>query len=71
MSGLLDTWIIPHVQYGGMLCFFLLFYSAKEEIIVTSIVLDSAATLFTPETPKGFCGLEHFTHPSIGIVASR
>ena len=32
---------------------------------------DVAATLFTPETPKLFCGLKHFTHPSIGIVVSR
>ena len=36
-----------------------------------SNVLDLAATLFTPETPKVFCGLKHFTHPSIGIVVSR
>ena len=28
----------------------------------------SAAMLFTPETPEVFCGLKHFTHPSIGIV---
>ncbi|CAB1426949.1 unnamed protein product [Pleuronectes platessa] len=33
---------------------------------VTSIVLDLAATLFTPETPNGFTGLKHFTQPSIG-----
>ena len=29
------------------------------------IVLDSA------ETPEVFCGLNHFTHPSIGRVVSR
>ena len=38
---------------------------------VTSIVFDLAATLFTPETPKEFCGLKHFTHPSIGLVVRR
>ena len=36
---------------------------------ISSIVLDSAATLET-ETPKVFCGLKHFT-PLIGIVMSR
>ena len=30
-----------------------------------------AETLFNPETHKVFCELEHFTHPSIGIVVSR
>ena len=30
-----------------------------------------AATLFTPETPKVFGGLQHFTHPSISIVVRR
>ena len=25
----------------------------------------------TPETPKVFCGLKHFTCPSIGVVLSR
>ena len=29
------------------------------------------ATLFTPETPKVFCGLKHLTHLSTGIVMSR
>ena len=38
---------------------------------VGEVLLDLAATLFTPETPKVFCGLKHFTHPSIGIVVSR
>ena len=28
----------------------------------TSIVFDLAAMLFTPETPKVFCGLKQFTH---------
>ena len=32
--------------------------------------MDSAATLFTPETPEVVCGLQLFTHPSIGIVMS-
>ena len=31
---------------------------------VTSIVLDLAATLFIPESPKVFCGLKHF-HPTL------
>ena len=31
------------------------------------IVLDLAATLLTPKTPKVFCGLKHFNLPSIGI----
>ena len=35
-----------------------------EEVVTTlthqSIVLDSAATQFTPETPEVFCGLKHF-----------
>ena len=38
---------------------------------VTSIVLDSAATLFTHETPNVLCGLKHDTHHSIGLVVSR
>ena len=32
------------------------------------IVLYLSAMLFTPETPEVFCGLKHFTHPSIGLV---
>ena len=43
-----------------------------EESVTTYLnSLDLAAMLFTPETPKVFCGLQHFTHPSIGIVVSR
>ena len=30
---------------------------------LTSIVLDLAEKLFTPDAPKVFCGLEHFTKP--------
>ena len=37
----------------------------------TSVVVDLAATLFTPETPKVFSGLKHFTYPSIGIGVSE
>ena len=33
--------------------------------------LVQSPTLFTPETPKGCCGLKPFTHPSISIVVSR
>ena len=43
----------------------------KEWSPFTSVVLDLAATLLTPETPKVFCGLKHFTHPSIVTVLSR
>ena len=38
---------------------------------VSSVVMDSALILFTPETPEVFCGLKHFTHPSIFLVVSR
>ena len=37
---------------------------------ITSIVLDLADMLFTPETSEVFCGLKHFAHPTIGIVVS-
>ena len=40
--------------YVFICCFFTIDY-----III--IILDLAATLFTPETPKVFCGLKHFT----------
>ena len=51
MSGLVDTWKTPHEQYGGMLCFLVLLH-LKSWSPVTSTVSDSAATKFTPETPK-------------------
>ena len=38
---------------------------------VTALVLDVAATLFAPETPKVFCGFKHFTHSFIGIGMGR
>ena len=38
---------------------------------VAIIVLDLAAMLFSPETPEVFCGLKHFTHPSIGTGVRR
>ena len=41
MSGFADTWMTPQEQYAGMWWF-----------SFTSIVLDSAATPFSPETPK-------------------
>ena len=59
MSGLTDTWMTPQEQHGGMLCFF----KSEEEVTI--------ATLFTSETPKGFCGLKPFTQPSLGTVVSR
>ena len=44
--------------------------SPEEGVPFIATVLDLAATLFSPESPKGFSGLKHFTLPSIGIVAS-
>ena len=70
MSGL--TGMTPQVQYGGMLCS-VVFYvlRLKTWLPVTSVLLDLAATLFTPETPECFVDSKHFTHPLIGIVVSR
>ena len=51
--------------------FLLFFLSLKNQSLLPSIVLDLAAILFTPETPKVFCGHKHFTHPSIGIVVNE
>ena len=42
----------------------------KKRSQFTSIVLESTAMLLIPETLGVFCGLKHFTHPSIGIVVS-
>ena len=43
------------------LYFSVVFLRLKNRSPVTLIVLDLAGTLFTPETPKVFCGLKHFT----------
>ena len=43
----------------------------KKDSPLTSIVLDTALTKFTPETPKVFCGIKHFTHSFIAIRLSR
>ena len=44
--------------------FGLLFFTFEELVAIHfNCILDSAATLFTPETPKVFCGLKHFTPP--------
>ena len=56
---------------GGGIFFSVVFFCLKNQSPVTSVVLDLAATLFTPETPNLFCELKHFTHPYIGIVVSR
>ena len=65
MSGLVDTWMTPHEQHGGKLCFFsVVLLPLKKDSPLTSLVLDSAQTKFTPETPEVFCGLEHFIPPS-------
>ena len=58
----------PRSPYGG---FFVLFLRLKKSSPFTSIVSDLAATPFTMETLKGFCGLKHFNRRSIGIVVSR
>ena len=50
---------------GGFSVFF---SRLKNQSPFTSIVVGLAATLFTPETPKVFCGFKHFTHPSMGIA---
>ena len=71
MLGLADTLIPPHEQYGGILCCFCVLLLLKSRQPFTSIVSDWAATKFTSDTPWVLCGLKHFTHPSIGIVASR
>ena len=62
MSGLANNWMTPQEQYGGWMVVFLRW---KYQSPVTSIVLDLAATLFTPETPKLFCGLKHFFFPPL------
>ena len=62
---LVDTWMTPHEQQGGMFCFFSVVLLTSEEEVTL------AETLFTPETPEVQCGLKHFTHPSIRIVVSR
>ena len=51
--------------------FFCCFIKSEKGVLLTSIVLDLAATLFTTETPKVLCGLKHFTQSSISIVVSR
>ena len=48
MSGLMDTWLTPQEQYGGILSS-IVFLRLKNRSPFTSIVLDLAATLFTPE----------------------
>ena len=72
--GLADTWMTPHKEYGGMLCFSVVLFHLKKDwvwLFLTSIVLDSAATKSTPETLEVFCELKHFTHSFISIVVSR
>ena len=69
MSGLADTWMTPHEQYGGIICGFSSCFITSE----VSLLLQLYWILLTfyPETPEVFCGLKHFTHPSISIVVSR
>ena len=46
-------------------------FTLEELITIYFDVLHLAATQFTPETLEVFCGLKHFTHPSIGTVVKR
>ncbi len=63
MSGLTDTWMTPQEQYGGLLCFYsVVCLRLKNWSLFTLIVLDLAATLFTPETPKLFQTLHQPLH---------
>ena len=54
MSGLTETWTTSQEQDRGMLCFFGCLLHRKNQSPVTSIVLDLAATLFTPDLQKSF-----------------
>ena len=54
-----------------VMLFSVVFYIWRSSPPVTSIVLDLAATLFTPKTPKVFCGLKQFIHLSFRTVVSR
>ena len=56
MSGLTDTWM---TQHGDMFFFTYL------------LVLDLAATLFTPETPEVFCGLNKGFYSFLGELSLR
>ena len=59
MPGLVDTWMTPHKQHGGVWCFFsAVLLRLKKDSPLTLIVLDSAAIKFTPETPEVFCGFK-------------
>ena len=68
MSGFRDTCTMPQEQYGY---FSVVLLHLKKDSPLTSIVYDSHLTKFTPETPEVFCGLKHFTRPSISIVMRR
>ena len=61
----------PQEQYGGMLWFFCCFLTSGEGLTIDFNCIGSALTKFTPETREVFCGLKHFSHPSIDIVVSR
>lgn len=53
--GLLDTWMTPHKQYGGMLC-------------SRSLWLQLGGALSLCETQEPLCGSENVTRVSINIV---
>ena len=64
-----DTWMTPQEHFMFLS---VVFKHLRNWSTFTLIVLDLAATLFTPETPEVFCG--HLTPPpppSIGIVVGR
>ena len=66
ISGLPDTLMTPQEQHGVTLCLLVLL-RLKKDSPLTSIVLDSARTQFTPETPEVFCGLTPPTPSSLPL----
>ena len=59
-------------EWRHFMFFYVFFYVWKKWFPVTLIVLDLAATLYTPEAPTVLWNLcEHCTHPSISKVVSR
>ena len=72
MSGLPDTWMTSQEQYGGILCFFpVVFMCLKKWSAFTSVVLDSALTLFTPETPKCFMDSNTLPNPPSAVLSRQ
>ena len=57
------------MDYTDYVFFLLCVYIWKIQPPIT--LLDLAAMLFTPETPKVFCGLKQFPHPSIVLAVNK